>query len=184
MDQFAAMRSFVKVVEGGGFSEAARQLDLAVSSVTRQVNALEAMLNTQLLNRSTRSITLTPQGHKYYDKAVQILQDVEAATLSVIEQGDVPRGILRASLPVAFGRLHIAPLLGRFLAQYPEVKLDLRLSDGLANLVEEDLDLVVRICNLDRQECEPDSPQTGISYSSSLWQSGLFRAARHSNPSR
>lgn len=150
MDQLSAMRSFVKVVEAGGFSEAARQLDLAVSSVTRQVNALEAMLNTQLLNRSTRSITLTPRGHKYYDKAVQILQDVEAANLSAIEQGDFPRGILRASLPVAFGRLHIAPLLSKFLAQYPEVKLDLRLSDGLANLVEEDLDLVIRIGNLDR----------------------------------
>jgi DNA-binding transcriptional LysR family regulator len=150
MDQLAAMRSFVKVVETKGFSEAARQLNLAVSSITRQVNALEAMLNTQLLNRSTRSITLTPQGYKYYDKAVQILQDVEAATLSVTEQGDVPRGILRASLPVAFGRIHIAPLLSKFLAQYPEVKLDLRLSDGLANLVEEDLDLVIRIGNLDR----------------------------------
>jgi DNA-binding transcriptional LysR family regulator len=150
MDQLAAMRSFVKVVEAKGFSEAARQLNLAVSSITRQVNALEAMLNTQLLNRSTRSITLTPQGYKYYDKAVQILQDVEAATLSVTEQGDVPRGILRASLPVAFGRIHIAPLLSKFLAQYPEVKLDLRLSDGLANLVEEDLDLVIRIGNLDR----------------------------------
>lgn len=150
MDQLVAMRSFVKVVEAEGFSEAARQLNLAVSSVTRQVNALEAMLNTQLLNRSTRSITLTPQGHKYYDKAVQILQDVKAATLSVTEQGNVPRGILRASLPVAFGRLHVAPLLSKFLVQYPEVKLDLRLSDGLANLVEEDLDLVVRIGNLDR----------------------------------
>ena len=64
---------------------------------------------------------------------------------------------------MAFGRLHIAPLLGRFLAQYPEVKLDLRLSDGLANLVEEDLDLVVRICNLDRQEWESDSPKAIIS---------------------
>ena len=150
MDQLSAMRSFVKVVQAGGFSEAARQLDLAVSSVTRQVNALEAMLNTQLLNRSTRSITLTTQGYKYYDKAVQILQDVEAANLSAIEQGDVPRGTLRASLPVAFGRIHIAPLLSKFLAQYPEVKLDMRLSDGLANLVEEDLDLVIRIGNLDR----------------------------------
>jgi DNA-binding transcriptional LysR family regulator len=150
VDQLAAMRSFVKVVEAGGFSEAARQLNLAVSSVTRQVNALEEMLNTQLLNRSTRSVTLTPQGHKYYDKVEQILQDVEAINLSVLEQGDVPRGILRASLPMAFGRIHIAPLLSKFLAQYPQIKLDLRLSDGLANLVEEDLDLVIRIGNLER----------------------------------
>ena len=120
------MRSFAKVVEAGGFSEAARQLNLAVSSVTRQVNALEAMLNTQLLNRSTPSIILTTQGHKYYDKVVQISQDVEATNLSVIEQGDIPREILRTSLPVAFGRIHVAPLLSKFLAQYPEVKLALR----------------------------------------------------------
>lgn len=150
MDQLAAMRSFVKVVETGGFSEAARQLGLAVSSVMRQVNSLEAMLNTQLLNRSTRSITITLQGQKYYNKAVQILQDVEEANICIMEQGDIPHGILRVSLPVTFGRLHIAPLLSDFLAQYPEVKLDLQLSDGLANLVEADLDIVVRIGNLDR----------------------------------
>lgn len=150
MDQLAAMRSFIKVVETGGFSEAARQLGLAVSSVTRQVNSLEMMLNTQLLNRSTRSITLTLQGQKYYDKAVQILQDLEEANLCVMEQGDIPHGILRVSLPVTFGRLHIAPFLSNFLAQYPEVKLDLQLSDGLANLVEADLDLVIRVGNLDR----------------------------------
>ncbi|MGJ3249809.1 MAG: LysR family transcriptional regulator [Elainellaceae cyanobacterium] len=149
MDQLAAMRSFVKVVETGGFSEAARQLSLAVSSVTRQVNALESLLNTQLLNRSTRSITLTPQGYKYYDKVVQILQDVEEANLCAMEQGDIPRGILRVSLPVAFGRLHIAPILGDFLTQYPDIQLELQVSDGLANLVEEALDVVIRICNLD-----------------------------------
>lgn len=150
MDQFAAMRAFVKVVETGGFSEAARQLELAVSSVTRQVNALEAILNTQLLNRSTRSITLTPQGRKYYDKVVRILQDVEEANLCVTEREDIPRGLLKVSMPVAFGRLHIAPIIRDFLTKYPEVRLDLRLSDGLSNLVEEELDVVIRIGNLDR----------------------------------
>ncbi len=150
MDQFAAMRAFVKVVETDGFSEAARQMQIAVSSVTRQVNALEEMLNTQLLNRSTRSVTLTPQGRKYYDKAVRILQDVEEANRCVMEQHDVPRGLLKISIPVAFGRLHIAPIVNNFLVQYPEVSLDLRLSDGLSNLVEEELDVVIRIGNLDR----------------------------------
>lgn len=144
------MRSFIRVVETESFSEASRQLGVAVSSVTRQVNALEAMLNTQLFNRSTRSITLTPQGKKYYDKVVPILQDLDAANLAVSEQDEVPRGLLRVSLPVAFGRLHVAPLLGQFLAQYPEMKLDLVFSDRLANPVEEDLDLVIRIGNLDR----------------------------------
>ena len=150
MDQFSAMRSFAKVVETNGFSEAARQLGVAVSSVTRQVNSLEAMLHTQLLNRSTRSVTLTPQGHRYYDKVVQILQDVEAANLSVTEQDEIPRGLLRVSLPVAFGRLHIAPLLGELLAQYPQMQLNLTFSDSLANPVEEDLDVVIRIGNLGR----------------------------------
>ncbi len=150
MDQFAAMRAFVKVVETGGFSEASRQLDLAVSSITRQVNSLEELLNTQLLNRSTRSITLTPQGHQYYEKVVRILQDVAEANACVMEGGDVPRGLLKVSMPVAFGRLHVAPILHDFLTQYPEIKLELQLSDGLANLVENELDLVIRIGNLER----------------------------------
>jgi DNA-binding transcriptional LysR family regulator len=149
MDQFAAMRAFVKVVEAESFSEAARQLKVAVSSVNRQVNSLERLLNTQLLNRSTRSITLTPQGRKYYDKAVQILQDVEEANLSVTE-GEIPRGLLKVSMPVAFGRLHVAPIIHDFLWSCPEVRLDLRLSDSLSNPVEEELDIVIRIGNLDR----------------------------------
>ena len=150
MDLFTAMRAFARVVETGSFSEASRQLGVAVSSVTRQVNALEALLCTQLLNRSTRSITLTPQGRRYYDKVVQILQDVESANLSVAEQDETPRGVLRVSVPVAFGRLHIAPLLGDFLSQYPKMQLDLAFSDSLANPVAEELDLVIRIGNLDR----------------------------------
>lgn len=149
MGQFAAMQAFVKVVETGGFSEAARQLNVAVSSVTRQVNALEALLKTQLLNRSTRSITLTPQGLRYYHKARQILQDVEEANLAVTE-GDVPRGLLRVSLPVTFGRLHVAPLIHDFLVQCPEVRLNLNFSDGLSNPIEEELDVAIRVGSLGR----------------------------------
>lgn len=150
MDRFAAMQAFVKVVETGGFSEAARRMGVAVSSVTRQVNALEALLHTQLFNRSTRSVTLTTQGRKYYDKAVQILQDLEAADRSVAEHDDTPRGLLKVSLPVTFGRLHVAPILRDFLVQYPQMQLDLLLSDALSNPVEEELDLVIRLGNLDR----------------------------------
>ena len=144
------MEAFVRVAETGSFSEASRQLGLAVSSVTRQVNSLEKMLNTQLTNRSTRRIALTPQGRQYYEKIVRILQDVEAANLSVAEQDEIPRGILRVSLPVAFGRLYIAPLIQPFLVHYPEMKLNLVLSDTLANPVEEELDLVIRLGNLER----------------------------------
>ncbi len=150
MDRLAAMQAFVRVVETGSFSEASRQLNLAVSSVTRQVNSLEKLLHTQLTNRSTRSISLTPQGRKYYDKIVPILQDIEAADLSVAEQDEVPRGLLRVSLPVAFGRLYVAPLLKDFFQQYPEIQLNLTFSDALANPVEEELDVVIRFGNLDR----------------------------------
>ncbi|MEO1374241.1 MAG: LysR family transcriptional regulator [Cyanobacteria bacterium J06635_10] len=150
MDQFAAMQAFAKVVETGSFSEASRQLGVAVSSVTRQVNALESMLHTQLTNRSTRSISLTPQGRKYYEKVIQILRDVEAANLSVAEHSEVPRGLLRVSLPVAFGRIYIAPLIQDFLVKYPQMQLNLTLSDALVNPVEEELDLVIRFGNLDR----------------------------------
>ncbi|MEL6778081.1 MAG: LysR substrate-binding domain-containing protein [Cyanobacteria bacterium J06597_16] len=150
MDQLAAMRSLVKTVDAGSFSEAARQMKLAVSSVTRQINSLEQSLNTQLLNRSTRSVTLTPIGRKYYNKAVKILQDVEEARLCVVDRTDTPHGLLRVGLPVAFGQLHIAPLLADFLSRYPEVQLDLQLSDRLSNLVEEELDLVIRVGNLER----------------------------------
>ena len=150
MDQFAAMQALVKVVETGSFSAASRHLNLAVSSVTRQVNSLERSLNTQLLNRSTRSVTVTPQGRQYYEKVARILQDVAEANAFAREGSDTPRGVLRVGMPVAFGRLHIAPLLHRFLTQCPDVKLELRLSDGLANLVEDELDMVIRIGNLDR----------------------------------
>lgn len=150
MDQFAAMQAFVKVVDTGSFSEASRQLGVAVSSVTRQVNSLEKMLHTQLTNRFTRSVTLTPQERRYYEKVVRILADVEAANCSVAEQDEVPRGLLKVSLPVAFGKLYIAPLIKDFLVQYPEMQLNLILSDALANPVEEELDLVIRLGNLDR----------------------------------
>ena len=133
MDQLSAMRSFAKVVETGSFSEASRQLNVAVSSVTRQVNSLEAFLQTQLTNRSTRSITLTPQGKKYYQKIVPILDELEMANLSVKEGNETPQGILRVGLPVAFGRLYIAPLIKDFLTQYPQMKLSLSLSDALVN---------------------------------------------------
>ncbi|MEL7509657.1 MAG: LysR family transcriptional regulator [Cyanobacteria bacterium J06554_1] len=150
MDQFAAMRALVKVVETGSFSEASRQLNLAVSSVTRQINSLERSLNTQLLNRSTRSVTVTPRGRQYYEKVARILQDVAEANACAREGSDTPRGVLRVGMPVAFGRLQVAPLLHGFLTQCPEIRLELRLSDGLANFVEDELDMVIRIGNLDR----------------------------------
>ncbi|WEJ74861.1 LysR family transcriptional regulator [Pseudomonas sp. PSE14] len=149
MDSFAALNAFITTVEAGGFASAGRQMGLATSSVTRQVDALEQHLGTRLLNRSTRRVTLTAAGETYYEHAVRLLADLESANLEVSEAEGPPRGQLRVSLPVAFGQLHIAPGLSDFAERYPGITLDLVLSDEMADLVEQRLDLAVRLGNVD-----------------------------------
>jgi DNA-binding transcriptional LysR family regulator len=145
MDTFAALKAFVAVVEGGGFAPAGRQMGVATSSVTRQLDALERSLGAQLLNRSTRSVTLTGLGESYFEHAVRILGDLENANLEVSESAGPPRGLLRVSLPVTFARLHIAPAIPAFARLYPEIQLDLTLSDDVVDLVGERLDLAIRL---------------------------------------
>ncbi len=149
MDTFAALTAFISVVDHGSFAKSARGMGLATSSVTRQVNALEAHLGTQLLNRSTRSVTLTDAGARYYEQATHILGDLEDANRSVGETGGPPRGLLRVSLPVAFARLHVAPAISTFLKACPDIELDLMMTDSTVNLVEERVDLAIRIGSLE-----------------------------------
>ena len=149
MDLFAALSAFVAVVEDGGFSGAARACGKATSSITRQVNALEAYLGTQLLNRSTRKVTLTSAGEDYYRSASRILGDLEEANRGISEADGAPRGLLRVSLPVAFARLHVAPFISEFMNACPNVEIELVLSDTVVNLVEERVDLAIRIGNLE-----------------------------------
>ena len=149
MDLFTGLRVFVAVVADGGFAGAARRMGMATSSLTRQVNALEAHLGTRLLNRSTRSVTLTDAGRSYHERAQRILEDLEDANRSVAEDDGPPRGVLRVSLPSAFARIHVAPAVSDFLKACPAIELDLVLTDSLVNLVEERVDLAVRIGSLD-----------------------------------
>jgi DNA-binding transcriptional LysR family regulator len=111
MDVFAGIKAFVAVTDKGGFAKAAREAGAATSSIMRQVDALEEHLGTILLNRSTRSVTLTPAGEAYYAQVVRIVSDVDEANRSVSELHGPPRGLLRVSLPVAFARLHVAPIV-------------------------------------------------------------------------
>ncbi|WP_459204224.1 LysR family transcriptional regulator (plasmid) [Ralstonia pseudosolanacearum] len=145
MDRFAALNALMAVVEHGGFAPAARRLGLAPSSLTRQLNALEDSLGTLLLNRSTRTVTLTEAGQQYYEDARSILDALENADRSVSELAGPPSGLLRISLPVAFGRLHVAPALPAFLRRFPGMRLDIQLSDTVANLVEERIDVAIRL---------------------------------------
>lgn len=145
MDMLASLRAFVTVVEEGGFAPAGRHLSMATSSVARQVDSLEKSLGTQLLTRSTRSVSLTAAGHAYFEHAVRIINDLESANQEARDHSGEPRGTLRISLPVSFSRLHIAPLLAPFSRQYPLISLDLTFTDDMVDLVEKRLDLSIRL---------------------------------------
>lgn len=146
MDMFAALRAFVGVIDAGGFTAAGRQAGQAASSLTRQVDALEAHLGTRLLNRSTRGLTLTTAGEAYYPRAQAILTELDEAGRALGETADGPvRGLLRVSLPVAFARLHVSPFIPGFMARYPDVELDLEVTDRRASIVEQRIDLAIRL---------------------------------------
>lgn len=144
MDKFLALQVFVAVVDSGGFSPAARRLGLVTSSLTRQVNALEKNLGTLLINRSTRSISLTESGTQYYHDARRILDELDQADQNIIETNGPPQGLLKVTMPTAFGRLHFAPILINYAKLYPKIKLDLQLTDINLNLVEEGIDIALR----------------------------------------
>jgi len=148
VDSLNEIEIFVRVVQSGSFSAAARQLDLSPSAVSKQISRLEDRLGARLLNRTTRQLSLTEVGAAFFQRAERIVADVAEAEQAVSHLHAAPRGKLRISAPVAFGRLHIAPLLPDFMAAQPELTIDLACSDRFVDLVEEGLDLAIRIGEL------------------------------------
>ena len=148
MDRIDAMQAFVAVADLQGFAPAARKLGLSPSGVTRLIAALEDHLGARLLQRTTRSVTLTDVGTRYLERIRRILADVEETEGSVQDERTRPSGRLVVSAPVGFGRLHVSPVMSAYLTRYPEVSGELRLSDRMINLVEEGVDLAVRIGHL------------------------------------
>ncbi|MCB1740836.1 MAG: LysR family transcriptional regulator [Gammaproteobacteria bacterium] len=148
MESLQSMHLFVRVVRAGSFSAAGRDLGLAPSSISRQVNALEDELGVRLLNRTTRALNLTQAGMVYFERASQILDDVEAAHREVSELDAKPRGTLRITAPVTFGRLHVATALPGFLALNPELQVEFTASDQVVDLIEEGVDVAIRIAPL------------------------------------
>jgi DNA-binding transcriptional LysR family regulator len=145
MDRLDAMHLFVRVAELGSFSAVAQQLGVARSVVTRQIAALEAHLGVKLMARSTRRLALTSAGTAYLEKCRVILNLVEAAETGIAEERLTPRGNIRISLPLSFGLKRLAPLLLDFSQRYPEVGLDMDYTDRRVNLIEEGIDLSIRI---------------------------------------
>lgn len=143
-----AMAVFVRVVETESFSAAARGLDLSPSAVSKQVSRLENQLGVRLLHRTTRKLGLTDAGSTFFQRATRLLADAEDVERSVADLGTGPRGRLRVSLPLAFGRVHVTPVLVDFLRRYPEIQLDVSYADTFVDLVAEGFDVAVRIGDL------------------------------------
>lgn len=144
MDRLQAMQVFARVVEANSFSKAADSLALPPSSVTRAVKELENYLGVRLLQRTTRHISLTPDGSLYYDHCRRLLADIEAVEAAFPGSAGRPRGRLRVDMTASFARLFVVPALRTFLEAYPEVELTLTLGDRPVDLVQEGVDCVIR----------------------------------------
>ncbi|MEM7251079.1 MAG: LysR family transcriptional regulator [Pseudomonadota bacterium] len=145
MDLLTAIRLFVDVTQSGSFSATADRFELTASAVNRRVQNLESHLGTKLIQRTTRRHQLTEVGAHYLSQIRPIIQDLDAVTEGVQTWSEETRGLLRLTAPTVFGRLHIAPMIGRFLAEHPGVELELLLTDELVDLVGAGIDLAIRI---------------------------------------
>ncbi len=144
MDRFNAMQAFARVVETGSFTKAAETLHLSKTSVTQLVQQLEARLRVKLLNRTTRKVNVTADGAAYYERVIKLLADLDDAETSLSNASLQPRGRLRVDVPSPFARMILIPALPAFYARYPEIQLDLGVSDRRVDLLEEGVDCVVR----------------------------------------
>jgi DNA-binding transcriptional LysR family regulator len=145
MDRLDSMRMFLRVAELGSFSAVAKQMDVARSVVTRQIAALEAHLGAKLISRSTRRLSLTSAGAAYLEKCRVIINLVEEAETGLADDRQALRGQIRISAPLSFGLKNLAPLLLDFAAAHPSIMLDMDYSDRRANLIDEGIDLAIRI---------------------------------------
>jgi DNA-binding transcriptional LysR family regulator len=145
MDRLKKLQYFVASVRLGGFSKAGRAFGVTPASISRQIALLEDQLGLRLLNRTTRQLSLTEIGALFYDRADRIVQEMADAEELVRSFKGAPRGVLRITAPASFGRLHIAPWIGGFLEDFPDIALDLHFTDRLVDIYEEKIDVAIRI---------------------------------------
>lgn len=148
MSQFEEMRNFVRVVEAGSISKAAEQLGIAKSGVSRRLVGLEARLGVRLLNRTTRRSSLTEAGQAYYQGAVKLLMDVSELDAATADTDATLEGALRLAVPLSFGLRHLSPAIDEFMRMHPGLTINIDFSDRQIDLVEQGVDLAIRIADL------------------------------------
>jgi len=148
MDRLQAMQTFVRVAESGSFSAVAREANTTQSAVSKQVAALERVLGVKLLMRTTRSLALTDEGERYFEQVRRLVAEIAEAESTLVSGERKLTGWLRVAASVGFGRLKLMPLVQSFLADHPDVKIDMKLNDGFVDLVEQGIDVAVRIGEL------------------------------------
>src|ERR1043165_5466557 len=148
MNNFSDIVAFVRVVEAHSFVAAAQTLGMSPAAISKAVSRLEERLGARLLNRTTRSLSLTDLGSNFYDRCRDALGQLDQAESEVSDARGVPRGRLRIEAPVTLRRKLIVPALPRFIAQYPELSLQLSMNDRVVDLVQEGIDAALRVGNL------------------------------------
>ncbi len=156
MDRFRLMTVYVAVVEAEGFAAGARRLAMSPPAVTRAITALEERLGAKLLNRTTRYVRMTEAGQKYYEDAKQIIALADEADHAALGINAEPRGLLTVTAPVLFGRLYVMPNIIDYLGRYPNVEINALFVDRVVNLLEEGVDVAIRIAQL------PDSSYRAV----------------------
>ena len=149
MDTIDGMKTIVAVVETGSFTAAGDRLNISKALVSKYVGEVEEALGVRLFNRSTRRLAITEAGQNYYDKVVPLLEEYGELLDNVVGENSVPKGLLRISAPVTFGESSLSPLLPELLARYPDLCIDLQLTDRKIDMLQEGIDLVIRIGGVD-----------------------------------
>lgn len=149
MDRLTSMQIFITAVEEGSFAAAARRFKLSPAMAGKHVSAIEADLNVRLLQRSTRRLSLTHAGQRYYERCKMILDLLEDANREAIDVQSTPRGLLRVAAPVSFGAMHLGGIISQYLNKFPEVSLDVLLEDKYTDLLENRIDVAIRVGRLE-----------------------------------
>ena len=144
MDRFDAMQAFARVVEAGSFTKAAETLHMSKTTVTQLVQQLEARLRVKLLNRTTRKVNVTADGAVYYERVLRLLADMDDAETSLSGASALPRGRLRVDVPSPLASMILVPALPEFYVRYPDIQIDMGVSDRIVDMIDENVDCVVR----------------------------------------